>query len=70
MAHSKLTEPDNTTEFQLLETMLAGLKGHRPDLQYPESHSDMQACIRAVLTMFEIKRRPLAKPLEYEKDKW
>ena len=43
--------------------MLAGLKEWRPDLEYPESFSDMQGCARAVLRMFEIKRRAIAAPL-------
>lgn len=33
-------------ERQLIETLLAGLKEWRSDLKYPESHSDMQACVR------------------------
>ncbi len=52
-----------TLESDLIDTALAGLKEWRPDLSYPESHSDMQACIRGIMQMFEIKRRPLPKPL-------
>jgi len=48
---------------QIIETFLAGHKLWRPDLKYPESHSDMEAGAMALLEMFEIKRRPLAKPL-------
>jgi hypothetical protein len=54
---------DERLEVDAVETMLAGLKEWRPDLNYPESHSDMQACFRAVLRMFELKRRPLPRPL-------
>ncbi len=47
-------------ETEILDTMEKGLKEWRPDLHYPESRSDMQGCIRPVLRMFEIKRRPIA----------
>ncbi len=46
-------------ENQMLDTTRAGLHEWRPDLDYPESCSDMKACIRGLLKMFEIKRRPL-----------
>ena len=56
--------PDQSIlERDVIETLLAGLKQWRPDLNYPESHSDMQGCVRALLTMFEVKRRPLPEPL-------
>lgn len=45
---------------EMIETFLAGHKEWRPDLHYPESHSDMQAGMMALLRMFEIKRRPVA----------
>ncbi len=44
----------------VIDTMLAGLKEWRADLSYPESHSDMQGCVRALLRMYEVKRRPIA----------
>jgi hypothetical protein len=47
-------------EKDLIETFLAGHHEVRPDLSYPESHSDLQSGIRALLRMFDIKRRPLA----------
>jgi hypothetical protein len=47
-------------EKDIIETFLAGHKEYRPDLPYPQSHSDMQGGIRALLVMFEIKRRPIA----------
>lgn len=50
-------------ESEAIETMFAGLKQWRPDLDYPQSHSDMQACFRALLVCYEIKRRPLPEPL-------
>lgn len=58
-----LAEPFNTLESQLAATMMAGLKEYRPDLDYPETASDMQACIRAVLRHFNVERLPLAREL-------
>lgn len=58
-----LVTEDARLESDAIETMLAGLKEWRPDLDYPESHSDMQACFRALLCVYEIKRRPLPRPL-------
>ena len=55
-------------EAMLVETMLAGHKQYRPDLPYPESYSDMQACARAIIQMFEIDRLPLARPLKIKCD--
>jgi len=67
MAHPFFAnQEDALLEQQILETMLAGLENHRPDLNYPESHSDLMSMIRALMTMFEIKRRPLAKQLKYK----
>lgn len=47
-------------EWEMIETFLAGLHEWRPDLDYPQSHSDMQGGIRGILRMFEVKRRPLS----------
>ena len=58
-----LHKDDARLESDAIETMLAGLKVWRPDLHYPESHSDMQACFRALLMVYELKRRPLPQPL-------
>lgn len=44
----------------IIDTLIAGLHEWRPDLGYPESHSDMQGCVRALLRMYEVKRRPIA----------
>jgi hypothetical protein len=65
MPKSSLAEPDATLEVHLIETMLAGLKNWRPDLNYPQSYSDMEACARGLMRMFEIKRAPLPIPLKY-----
>lgn len=60
-----MAKPEMKPEFskldgELIETFLAGCKEWRPDLNYPESHSDMQAGTMALMRMFEIKRRPIA----------
>lgn len=65
MAWSKLYNEDQKLESDVIQTMMAGFKDFRPDLNYPESYSDMTACVRALLRMFEIKRRPLAEKLRY-----
>lgn len=66
MAKSTLVEPYNTLEKEIIETLLAGHKEWRPDLDYPESYSDMQGAVRGLLRMFEVKRLPLSRSLEYE----
>ena len=63
MSKPRLTEPDAHLEHDIIETMIAGLRQWRPDLKYLESHSDMQGCVRALLVMYEVKRRPLPEPL-------
>lgn len=47
-------------ETALIETFLAGHHEWRPDLKYPESASDMSGGMRALMRMFDIKRRPIA----------
>lgn len=63
MPKPTMLEADEKLERDIIETMLAGLKQWRPDLQYPESYSDTQGCVRALLMMFSIERRALVKPL-------
>lgn len=65
MSKAPLTPHLATLEGDLIETLLAGLRQWRPDLDYPQSHSDMQSSVRAMLTMYEVKRRPIALVLEY-----
>ncbi len=60
MPKPRLAEPYRHLEGDIIETMIAGLHEWRSDLKYPESHSDMQACVRGLLRMFEVKRRPIA----------
>lgn len=66
MSKSRLKVPMDQLESDIIQTLIAGHKEWRPDLNYPESHSDMQAAVRGLLQMFEVKRRPLPMKLEYE----
>ena len=50
-------------ENDIIETFIAGHKEWRPDLSYPESHSDMQGGVRGLLRRFDIKQRPIDKPM-------
>jgi len=52
-------------ESDIIETLIAGHKEWRPDLSYPESHSDMQAAVRGLLRMYKVERHPIAVELEY-----
>ncbi len=66
MSKSRLKPPMDQLESDIIETLLAGHKEWRPDLAYPESHSDMQGAVRGLLRMFEVKRRPIAVELQYD----
>lgn len=63
MAKPDLAPPYNQLEKDIIETLKAGLKEWRSDLDYPQSFSDQQGAVRALLRMFEVKRRPLAIPI-------
>ncbi len=63
MAKSFLRSPFAELASDLIETLIAGHKQWRPDLDYPESHSDMQGAVRAVLQKYDVKLRPV--PLDY-----
>jgi hypothetical protein len=63
MPKPKLQPPLDQLESDICETLLAGLHEWRPDLCYPESRSDMQGCVRALLRMYDVKRRPVAVAL-------
>jgi hypothetical protein len=65
MAKSSLVPPWDQLEADIIETLIAGHHMWRPDLNYPESYSDMQGAVRGLLKMYEVKRRPLAVKLEY-----
>lgn len=64
MPKPPLEAKQSVLEHELIETMIAGLKVWRSDLSYPESYSDMQACVRGLLIAFDIKRNPLPSPLK------
>jgi hypothetical protein len=64
-----MPKPPLKPEFKQLEsdiiaTLIAGHKQWRPDLNYPESHSDMQGAVRGLLQMFDVQRRPLPRHIE------
>lgn len=63
MPKPSLKEPFRTLEREIIETLIAGHKEWRPDLDYPESYSDMQAAVRGLLKMFAVTRRPIALPM-------
>ena len=66
MPNPWLIKEDEILEQQIIETMIEGHRAFRPDLDYPKSHSDMQACVRALMMAFDVKRRPLPKPLRVQ----
>lgn len=59
MPKGPLREEFARIEGPVIETMVAGLHEWRADLSFPESYSDMQACVRGLLKMFKIERRPI-----------
>lgn len=65
MPKRKLIKEQALLESRMIQTMIAGLKKYRPDLGYPESVSDMQACVRGLMEMFDIKDSPLPNGLKY-----
>lgn len=64
-----LKEPLAQQEHDMIKTMIAGLHEWRPDLTHPKSYSDYQACVRGLLRMYKIERRPLPIELAYKEDK-
>jgi hypothetical protein len=66
MAKRSLKPELAVLEAAIIETMIAGHKQWRPDLDYPQSYSDMQGAVRGLLQMFDVKRRALPAELEYE----
>lgn len=65
MPKPHLAEPMATLESQIIATLLEGLHQWRPDLSYPESHSDMSGCVRNLLRMFKVERALSPIPLRY-----
>ena len=68
MSKPTLIDEELKLEHELIETFLAGHHQYRPDLPYPESHSDMAGGVRALMQMFKIERRPLSEPLHAKCD--
>lgn len=64
MPKPELTPDLSQLESDILETLLAGHHEYRPDLAYPESHSDMHGAIRGLMRMFDVRRRPLPVKLK------
>lgn len=65
MSKPQLFGDQNILERQIIETMVAGLQQWRPDLTYPASHSDLMACARGIMQMFDLERLPLPRKLRY-----
>lgn len=66
MPKPRLAPQMELLEREMIRTAVAGLKEWRPDLNYPESHSDMQGCMRALLRRFDIAFRPTDRELVFE----
>lgn len=64
MPKARLNEKFSALEHDMISSALASFKQFRPDLEYPESHSDMEAAIRGILIMFDVTRRPLPRDPE------
>ncbi len=57
MPKPPLDKKHSVIEYELMDAMIKGLQDFRPDLSYPESHSDLEACARGIMERFHIKRR-------------
>jgi len=64
MPKPRLIPEQDILEREIISTLNAGLKEWRPDLSYPESYSDMQACVRNMLRMFDVSRRSTPRYLD------
>lgn len=58
MPKPTLNKESQALEGEIIATLLKGLHRWRPDLSYPESHSDMSGAVRELMAMYEIKRKP------------
>jgi hypothetical protein len=54
-----LEEPYNTLEKSLISALMFGHNQLRPDLDYPESFSDMQSAVRELMRQYEVIQRPV-----------
>lgn len=57
MPKPSLVEPYHSLESDIIDVLIAGLHQYRCDLDYPQSRSDMQAAVRNMLALFEVRRR-------------
>jgi len=63
-----MKQPFASLARDVIETLLESHKRWRPDLSYPESHSDMLGAVMGLFEMFEVKRRPLPFRIPMEHD--
>jgi hypothetical protein len=61
MPPRKLAEPMRTLEDEIIATMTY-------DNHEPKSVSDWKYCVRNLLKMFDVQRRPVSVELKYEED--
>ncbi len=64
MPKPRLIPEQEILQREMIACLIAGLKEYRPDLDYPESHSDMSACVMNLMRMFDISRRATPRYLE------
>lgn len=64
MPKPRLIPEQEILQREVIACLIAGLKQYRPDLHYPESHSDMSACVMNLMRMFDISRRSTPRYLE------
>ena len=60
------TRDDNDLVSGIMKALLDGHHAWRPDLHYPESSSDLQGAVYGLLVRFDVKRRPIDRPLDLE----
>lgn len=63
-----LLQSDRDLLTSVVEALLDGHRSVRPDLPYPESHSDMQHAVHELLRRFEVVQRPEPVVLMMEGD--
>lgn len=63
MPKPDLKSPFSDLESEMIRTFLAGHHQWRPDLSYPQSHSDLQGGMRALIKRFNITPRDI--PLDW-----
>lgn len=59
MAKPRLAPPYDSLESDIIDTLEAGVNMWIGG-NYPKSRSDWQGAVRALLSMYDVKRRPLA----------